>query len=82
MYNYNFPEITCPELESPANGGILFSTNLGGPYDLGVTATYSCDDGFVLSEGDPLRVCDHDGVSATGMWSGSALECIGTYINQ
>ncbi len=61
----------------------MYSIDLGGPYDLGVTATYSCDDGFSLENGDSVQICNHDGVSVFGEWTGVAPECVGkSIVNQ
>ena len=46
-------------------------------YNLSVMATYSCDSGLLLENGDEVRMCQHDGVSVTGEWSGSAPVCMG-----
>ena len=38
---------------------------------------YSCESGFGLSGGDTTRICEGDGSSPTGMWSGVDLNCQG-----
>ena len=71
-------EITCSQLGEPEQGLIAYSPDDdGSPYSLGVSATYSCDSGFLLQNGDEVRVCQHDGISVSGEWSGSAPECVG-----
>ena len=56
----------------------MYSSNTNGPqYDLGVMATYSCAVGYSLENGDKDRLCQHDGVSESGEWSGSAPVCVG-----
>ncbi len=75
-------EITCPELVVPENGYTAFSTDLDAPYDLGVTATYSCADGFSMENGDSERTCGYDGGSTVGQWSGDAPVCVGEPTNQ
>ena len=71
-------EITCAELDDLERGHISYSAGASGfHYSLGVMATYSCDSGLLLENGDEVRVCQHDGVSVSGEWSGSAPECLG-----
>ena len=71
-------EVTCAQLEVPEGGEIQYSTNvISFQYDLGIIATYSCDSGYSLEGGDVERVCEHDGVSISGEWSGTAPECVG-----
>ena len=53
----------CPSLMNPENGRVEFTTNVGD------TATYTCDDDYILS-GDSTRLC-----LASGMWSGNAPTC-------
>ena len=54
----------CTVLKNPDNGVVLFeSTNVGS------TAQYVCNDGFLVS-GDEVRMCE-----ARGMWSGSEPVC-------
>ena len=57
--------ITCPPLKPLANGQVIVSGS-----GLGDTATYKCDDGFILSGGYNVRVCrdSHE-------WSGDAGVC-------
>ena len=42
------------------------------------TATYQCDDGYILNGGDVMRTCVGDGSSPNGKWNGSAPTCSGT----
>ena len=59
----------CPELPDPSNGTVEVSG-----LTVGSTASYTCDDGFKLSE-NMLRMCETGGV-----WSGSEPLCeSGTY---
>ena len=44
-------------------------------------ATYSCAVGYSLENGDKDRLCQHDGVSVSGEWSGSAPVCVGKFLN-
>ena len=54
----------CPELPDPSNGAVMVSG-----LTVGSTASYTCDDGFKLSE-NILRMCETGGV-----WSGSEPLC-------
>ena len=54
----------CPELPDPLNGAVEVSG-----LTVGSTASYTCDDGFELSE-NILRMCEPGGV-----WSGSEPLC-------
>ena len=58
----------CESLSNPTNGGVVIndSTRV-----VGSIATYSCDDGFLLS-GSIERECQDN-----GMWSGNEPLCIG-----
>ncbi|XP_064386156.1 uncharacterized protein LOC135334774 isoform X2 [Halichondria panicea] len=57
---------TCSDLPPLMNGGITYT---GGLADSRPTATYTCDDGYTLTEG-VSRACQNDGT-----WSGSAPTC-------
>ena len=48
-------------------------------YDLGVIATYSCGTGYSLENGVEERVCQLDSMGSSGVWSGTAPECVGEY---
>ena len=56
----------CGPLPPPDNGNVDASITT-----VGSVATYSCDNGFLIS-GDPQRNCQMD-----GLWSGSAPTCLG-----
>ena len=58
--------VDCESLGDPDNGQVTvpFTT-------FGATATYSCNEGFILS-GSLTRTCD-----STGAWSGTAPNCKG-----
>ena len=62
--------VVCGTLTNPVNGQV--SDTAGTTF--GQTATYSCSTGFNLV-GDNTRTCQ-----ATGMWSGSAPTCQGTFM--
>ena len=57
--------IACPPIEPLADGQVVVSGS-----GLGDTATYSCNEGFILSDGFTVRVCkeDHE-------WTGRAGVC-------
>lgn len=56
----------CPNLRSPVNGEVSLSG-----ITLGSTATYTCNEGFILS-GNRIRSC-----LTTAIWSGEDPTCIG-----
>ncbi|XP_064384964.1 uncharacterized protein LOC135333878 isoform X2 [Halichondria panicea] len=66
--------ISCASLSPINNGSIAYGTDTTDPFDFGTTATYSCNDGFFLS-GSATRMCEGDGSSVRGMWSGPAPIC-------
>ena len=61
--------VSCGALANPANGQV---GHTGATF--GQTATYSCNIGYNLVGGS-TRTC-----LATGVWSGSAPTCQGTYV--
>ena len=82
--DYTFPlclaiEVTCEDIPDPVNGQVVFDTDTTCPFDLGTTATYSCDAGFELQNGDIVRTCEGDGTTETGTWSGMAPVCVGEW---
>ena len=62
--------ITCLFLDPIPNGEITYSPNIS-PFDVGTTATYSCNTGFYL-DGNSARTC-----SGSGTWDGSTPRCLG-----
>ena len=72
------PEILCQGLPPPSNGHVLLSNET---LDVGTTATYSCDPGYVLA-GGTTRTCDDRNRGTTGTWSGSVPMCEGIHIDQ
>ena len=67
----------CPDIADPVNGQINFSLDVLAPFDFGTVATYSCCTGFGLNGGDVTRMCEGDGSSSIGEWSGTAPTCVG-----
>ncbi len=45
------------------------------PFDYGTTATYQCNDGYNLANGDIERTCTGNGTTSVGQWSGTAPHC-------
>ena len=75
--------IKCKSLPNPKNGFIVFS-DPANPHDFESTANYSCDPGYQLIGGDPVRHCvetgqEHCDISGQkkGEWNGTAPECKG-----
>ena len=58
----------CAHLSVPQNARISYSP-VGAPIQLNTVATYSCDEGYVISGGTE-RVC-----GSTGDWSGEEITC-------
>ena len=56
--------IACPPIEPLADGRVV-ATGRG----LGATATYSCNEGFILSDGFTVRVCmeNHEWTGKVGV---------------
>ena len=67
-------EYTCTSLPSILNGAVIYSPNGTSPFRYGVSVTYSCNEGFYLSESS-VRTCTGSG--ATGFWNGIEPECLG-----
>ncbi len=65
----------CPAISAPPNGGISFNPGNSEPFDYDTMATYTCEAGFGLNRGDPLRICSGDGSSIDGTWTGNMPSC-------
>ena len=65
----------CPDIADPFNGQITFSDDRTAPFELNTTATYSCEDGYMLNGSDPVRTCMGHSSSDVGVWSGSDVIC-------
>ena len=65
--------ILCSGLTAPDNGEIVFSAT-SQLLDVGTTATYSCDLGYVLV-GETTRTCEDTNSRTTGTWSGEDPIC-------
>ncbi|XP_064387965.1 uncharacterized protein LOC135336171 isoform X3 [Halichondria panicea] len=67
--------IMCSALTVPSNGAIHFTTDMVAPYEFETEATYSCDLGYDVVQGNETRTCDGDGSTAVGRWSGQTPSC-------
>ena len=61
--------LACPSLNDPSNGMISCILGGDGVPDPGDTCTYTCNNGYVLTNSN-TRTCQSD-----GSWSNSALMC-------
>ena len=71
-----FIDITCPILQSPADGFITFTEGSSSSLQFMINATYGCNPGYGLSGGDRMRTCVGS-TAGPGEWSGTAPICIG-----
>ena len=62
------------------NGTISFPSGTTAPYDYETTATYQCNRGHVLTNGNRVRTSSGDGSSPTGQWDSTAPQCPRMYI--
>ena len=72
--------IICPSPLVPMNGVVIYSHSASELYSFETIAEYRCEPGFGLSRGDPVRICEGDGSSPTGVWSGVAPRCEGLHL--
>ena len=70
MSSLNLIEIKCLEPEAPLNGTVILSTL---QFNVGTTAIYSCDPGYVLV-GETTRTCEGTKI---GVWNGNMPICEG-----
>lgn len=68
---------TCPDINNPENGRIVFSNDTVAPFDIGTKALYECDHGYEAREGTAERYCEDNGFNEFGFWTGSAPICVG-----
>ena len=63
---------------------IVYATDVTPDFDLGTTATYSCNDGYTLeiTIGFKVRTCIDDGDNdAVGVFRGQEPACVRKYCN-
>ena len=70
-------EIICSELTAPDNGQVSYDRAVITSVQFQTTATYTCNSGYGLTGGNRSRVCDGDGRSYLGSWTGTAPGCGG-----
>ncbi len=68
--------VMCPVLTAPTNGIIMYTEIPSGSLGFMEMATYSCNAGFGLSGGDPVRTCE-GAAGSSGDWTGTAPTCEG-----
>ena len=64
----------CESLQDPVNGYVLYSPDTTALYEFQTVASYRCNNGFGLRNGDFTRNCVNSAVSS-GQWDGTAPEC-------
>lgn len=69
--------IMCGDLGDPSDGQITFSADTTAPFDFETTATYNCDENYVLTNGSAERTCISSGPTSVGEWNGTAPTCDG-----
>ena len=57
--------VNCSSLDDPVNGQVELSNTT-----VGLTANYTCIQGYILTNGNNTRTCE-----ANGEWSGSSPSC-------
>ena len=72
--------VSCSALDPIVNGVITYSSDTTDPFEHGTAAVHSCNDGYSL-EGNLVRICEGDGTSVIGAWSGAPPICTGNVIS-
>ncbi len=73
-----YTAIQCPALNNINNGDISYNSgNNAGQLWFNTEATHTCDNGFFLSNGNGVRVCEGNDSSTTGVWSVDIPVCTG-----
>lgn len=68
----------CPSLPRVTNGSISYSPDKVPDFDLGTIVTYTCDQGFFLSDANAAtRTCIEQSGVEVGVWNGVAPTCQG-----
>ncbi len=73
--SFILPSALCPALPDITNGAIVYSTDTLAPYDIGTVATYSCNEGYVLTGGNVERICVDSGDGNDDRFNGEAPSC-------
>ena len=68
-----YTSTTCSSLGSLSNGGIAYSPDTTSLFNIGTTATYSCNTGYYL-DGNSARTC-----TGSCTWDGSTPRCLGKH---
>ena len=69
--------IMCPALFPPANGYISYTEEFSPSFGFMEMAAYSCNAGFGLSSGNPVRTCSGVSAGSSGDWDGIPPTCEG-----
>ena len=67
----------CPSLPSLTNGELTFDTDMIAPHEYDTEVTYTCDMGYDIAMGNKSQVCEGDGSTPVGEWSGTTPICTG-----
>ena len=65
----------CPSLPTPVDGSVRFTDGQNNNSE----ATFSCNEGFTLVQGERLRVCRVNRAKVAGVWDGQSPKCIGKF---
>ena len=63
----------CDELKAPKHGNVSCTNSS----NAGSVCTFSCDEGYELTEGTTTRTCEESTASKKYDWSGSKAKCEG-----
>ena len=72
----------CPDLTALQSGVISYSTVSDNGYrQVTTVATYSCDTGYTLTGGTPVRTCSFSGWEETAPTCTGIKDCYNNFIN-
>ncbi len=71
---------TCEAVDAIPNGVLTYSVDKTDDFPSGTTAMYVCNDGYVLMNGNSVRVCQVETGSASGNFTGVEPDCIRKYL--
>ncbi len=78
LFMFFYTAIQCPALNDINNGDISYNSgNNAGQFGFNTEATHTCDNGYFLSNGNGVRVCEGNDSSTVGMWRGDIPVCTG-----